>query len=533
MTQSEVVEATPWAPLGQRAFRWLWVGVLISYLGFWMQTVGAQWLLVNAPNPGATVALVQTAATLPVMLLALPAGVIADAFDRRWLLLTVQVYVFVVAGTLAALTAAGLVTPALMLMFTFLLGLGGAVQLPTWQAVIPELVPRSQLGSATRLEMVGINVGRAAGPALAGVLIGVSGVPAVFAANALSVVFLAIALVFWRRSASESPGRRERFGPALRAGARYVWHEPVVRRILLRAVLFIAPGTALWALLPLVARVRLGLGAGGYGALFAALGIGAISTALLVGPIRTKLSTNRLLAAAGIVYALALVVVVLVPNFIAVLVTLLFAGLAWTSVISTLNAELQLFLPSWVRARGLAVYLVTFTGCLAFASAIWGQVTELVGIETTFLIAAAVVGAGVVAGAFLSVPETGHLDQAPVAYWGEPRLAFEPELDSGPILVTVTYTVAPERQSDYLLAMQQLRRSRLRNGASRWELYRDAEQVERFVESFRVPSWEEHLRQHEGRLTATDRTIEQTALAFSDPPATAEHLVPPETPAEP
>ena len=529
MTQSEVVEASPWAPLGQRVFRWLWAGVLITYLGFWMQTVGAQWLLVNTPNAGATVALVQTATTLPVMLLALPAGVIADAFDRRWLLLTVQVYVFVVAGTLATLTAAGLVTPALMLIFTFLLGLGGAVQLPTWQAVIPELVPRSQLGAATRLEMVGINVGRAAGPALAGLLIAVSGVPAVFAANALSVVFFAVALLFWRRSTSESRGRRERFVPALRAGARYVWYEPVVRRILLRAVLFIAPGTALWALLPLVARVRLGLGAGGYGALFAALGIGAISTAVLVGPIRAKLGTNRLLAAAGIVYALALVVVVSVPSFVAVLGTLLFAGLAWTSVISTLNAELQLFLPAWVRGRGLAVYLVTFTGCLAFASALWGQVTDLVGIETTFLIAAAVVGAGVVAGAFWSVPETGHLDQAPVSYWGEPRLAFEPEPDSGPILVSVTYTVAPERQADYLLAMRELRRSRLRSGASRWELYRDAERAERFVENFQVPSWEEHLRQHEGRLTATDQAIEQAALAFSDPPATGEHLLPPES----
>ncbi len=165
-------------------------------------------------------------------------------------------------------------------------------------------------------------------------------------------------------------------------------------------------------------------------------------------------------------YALALAVVVLVPSFVAVLVTLLFAGLAWTSVISTLNAELQLFLPAWVRARGLAVYLVTFTGCLAFASALWGQVTEVVGIETTFLIAAAVVGAGVVAGAFLSVPDTGHLDQAPVAYWGEPQLAFEPEPDSGPIMVTVSYTVAPERQADYLVAMQELRRSRLRSGAT-------------------------------------------------------------------
>jgi MFS family permease len=526
-TRATVVEPSPWAPLAHRAFRWLWLGVLIGYLGFWMQTVGAQWLLVSTPNAGAMVALVQTAATLPVMLLALPAGVLADAFDRRWLLLTVQVYVFVVAGTLAALTAAGLITPTLTLVFTFLLGLGGAVQLPTWQAVIPELVPRSELGAATRLEMVGVNFGRAAGPALAGLLIAGVGVPAVFGVNAVSGIFFAAALLLWRRPPSERPMRRERFVPALRAGGRYVWNEPVVRRILLRAVLFLAPGTALWALLPLVARRRLGLDAGGYGALFGALGAGAILTALVAGRIRARLSTNRLLALAGVVYAAVLAVIVAVPNFALALVVLVFAGFAWTAVISTLNAEMQMLLPAWVRARGLAIYLMTFTGCLALASVVWGQVTEAVGVETTFLIAAALVAAGVVVGAFRPVPETGHLDQAPASYWGEPRMAFEPELDTGPIMVTVIYTVAPERQADYLVAMDALRRSRRRSGATRWELYRDAERPNCFVEAFRVASWEEHLRQHEGRLTAADQAVEERALAFSDPPVTAAHWLPP------
>lgn len=525
--ETAAVEPSPWAPLGSRVFRWLWVGVVISYLGVWMQTVGAQWLLVNAPNAGATVALVQTAATLPVMLLALPAGVLADAFDRRWLLITVQVYVFLVAGTLTGLTLAGLVTPALMLMFTFLLGIGGAVQLPTWQSVIPELVPRSQLGAATRLEMVGVNFGRSAGPAIAGVLIALLGVPSVFAVNALSVIFLTVALLRWRRAPTESPMRRERFVAALRAGARYAWHEPMVRRILLRAVLFIAPGTALWALLPLVARERLGLDAGGYGALFGALGVGAISAALVVGRIRGRLTTNRLLALAGIVYAAVLVVVVLLPNFVAALVLLVFAGLAWTAVVSTLNAELQMVLPAWVRARGLAIYLVTFTGCLAFASVIWGLVTDRFGVDTAFLVAAGIVGAGVLAGAFWKLPETGKLGQEPAAYWGEPRLAFEPEPDGGPIMVTVTFTVAHEHQAAYLEAMEQLRESRRRSGATRWELYRDAERPNRFVETFRVGSWEEHLRQHEGRLTATDQAVEEKALAFSDPPAEPQHLLPP------
>jgi MFS family permease len=520
-------DSSPWAPLGQRAFRWLWLGVFISYIGTWMQTVGAQWLLVDSPNAAALVSLVQVANTLPVMLLALPGGVLADSFDRRWLLFTVQIYFFVVGILLAVLTFAGQMPAPLLLAFTFAIAIGAAVQLPAWQATIPELVPRTQLRAATRLEMVGVNVARAGGPALAGLVIARFGVPWVFALNALSVIFLAIALVFWRRPSAGSQATRERFVPALRAGGRYVWHEPVVRRILLRAALFIMPGMALWALLPLIASQRLGLGAAGYGALFGALGAGAIVAALVLGRVRDRLSTNGMLSAAGALYAVALAVIVLVPSFPAALATLVFAGLAWTAVISTLNAELQLFLPVWVRARGLAVYMVNFTGSMTVGALVWGLVAEGLGLVVTFLLAAVVMLAGVVAGVVWKVPETGHLDREPAVYWPEARLAFDPEPDSGPVLVTVGYTIAPEREAAFLEAMDHLRQSRRRTGATRWELYRDGDQPNRFIELFSVPSWEEHMRQHEGRLTAADREVEEAALALSDPPARAEHLLPP------
>jgi MFS family permease len=523
-----VADSSPWAPLAQRTFRWLWLGVLISYIGTWMQTVGAQWLLVDAPNAAAVVALVQAANTLPVMLLALPGGVLADSFDRRWLLFVVQAYFFVVGILLVGLTVAGQMPPALLLAFTFALGIGAAVQLPAWQATIPELIPRSQLRSATRLEMVGVNLARSAGPALAGVVIAhLGGVPVVFALNALSVVFLAVALLFWRRPRAGSEVRRERFVPALRAGGRYVWHEPVVRRILFRAVLFIAPATVLWALLPLIARHRLGLGADGYGALFGALGVGAIVGALVLGRVRRRLSTNGLLAAAGFLYAAALAVLVLIPSFLAALVTLVFTGLAWTAVISTLNAELQLFLPAWVRARGLAVYMVVFTGSQVVGSLVWGLFGEKVGLQATFLLAAGFVAAGVIVGLFWRLPDTGQFDSEPAVYWTEPRLAFDPEPDTGPVLITVHYTVGPEREAEFLQAMEHLRRSRRRTGATRWELYRDADRPDRFIELFRVGSWEEHERQHAGRLTAADQEVEEAALAFSDPPPRADHLLPP------
>jgi MFS family permease len=521
-------DSSAWAPLAHRAFRWLWLGMLVSWIGTWMQTVGAQWLLVDAPNAAALVSLVQAVTTLPMMLLALPGGVLADSFDRRWLLITVQAYLFVVGILLAVLTAIGQMPPALLLAFTFALGAGGAVQLPAWQATMPELVPRNQLRAATRLDLVSVNGARSLGPALAGLVIAyLGGVPVVFALYAACVAFFGVVVLFWRRPKAESENRRERFLPALRAGGRYVWHEPIVRRILLRTVLVVAPAVALWALLPLIASERLGLGADGYGALFGALGLGAIVGAFVLGQVRDRLSTNGLLTAAGVLYAAALAVIVLTLSVPAALATLVLAGVAWMAMTSTLAAELQLFLPVWVRARALAVFMLTFTGSMTVGALVWGLVAEAFGLQPTYLIAAIVLLAGVVAGVFLRVPETGHLDREPAIYWPEPRLAFDPEPDTGPVVVTVEYTVAPERETGFLEAMDHLRQSRRRTGATRWELFRDGDRPDRFMEIFSVPSWQEHLRQHEGRLTAADREVEEAALAFSDPPARAEHLLPP------
>jgi MFS family permease len=524
----EAVEDSPWAPLRRRAFRWLWLGVLVGWIGYWMQTVGAQWLLVDAPNAAALVSLVQAANSLPLMLLALPGGVLADSFDRRWLLFTVQAYAFLLGILLTVLTAAGQMPPALLLAFTFALGVRVAVQLPAWGATMPDLVPRRQLRAASRLDLAGVNVSRAVGPALAGVVIAhLGGVAVVFALNAFSVVFLAIALLFWRQPAPELESQRERFVPALRAGGRYVWHEPVVRRILLRTIIFAAPAMALWALLPLIASQRLGVGADGYGAMFGALGLGAILGVLTLGRMTDRLSTNGTLGAAGVLYAGALAVVVLVPNFTAALVTLVAAGLAWMAGTSTLQAELQLVLPAWVRARGFAIYTVIFGGAQALGALLWGLVANRAGLQPTVLLAAVVMLAGAVAGIFWRLPETGHIDPQAAVYWPDARLAFDPAPDTGPVLVAVHYIVVPQRQPAFLEAMEHLRRSRRRTGATRWELYRDGDHPDRFVEMFTVASWEEHLRQHEGRLTGWDQEVEQAALAFSDPPPRGEHLLPP------
>jgi MFS family permease len=518
--------SSAWTPFRRRAFRWLWLGVLASSVGTWMQIIGAQWLLVDEPNAAVLVALVQVASTLPVMLLALPGGVLADSFDRRSLLLTVQAYLLVIGVLLVSLTAAGHMPPALLLVFTFAFGAGVAVQYPGWQASISELVPRTQLPAAARLDMVSVNLARSVGPALAGLVIAHLGVPFVFVLNVASVFFFALVLVFWRRPQAEA-GSRERFLPALRAGGRYVWHEPVVRRILLRAAIFIAPAMALWALLPVIANQRLGLGADGFGALFGALGVGAVVGALVLGWARTRVGVNGILGAAGIAYAAVLVLIVLVPTFPAALVTLVFAGLAWMSVISTLNAELQLFMPGWVRARGLGVYLVVMTGSQALGALVWGLVADRFGVAAALVAAAVVVVSGVVAGLVWPLPDMGPLDRQPAVFWPEARLGFDPEPEDGPVLVTVEYTVTSDREAAFQDVMSHLRRSRLRTGATRWELYRDGERPDRFVELFSVPSWGEHLRQHGGRLTAEDKELEEAAHALSDPSPRGQHLFPP------
>ena len=292
-----------WQPLRNPVFRALWIAVLFSNIGNWMETVGAQWLLVSQPNNSILVALVQTADTLPVVLLALPAGVLADVFDRRLLLIATQLFMAVVSVTLAALAAIGQLTPGVLLLLTFLGGAGSGVTAPAWQAMIPDLVPRTQIRAASVLGSVSVNVGRVVGPALAGLLIAGIGVAPVFALNAASFVFFAGVLLWAHVSRQDAPSRRERFLPALRAGGGYVRWSPFVRRVLIRAALFLLPATAIWALLPLVATEALHLDAAGYGVLLAALGLGAIGGVLVLGRLHARFSEDGLLALASLAYA--------------------------------------------------------------------------------------------------------------------------------------------------------------------------------------------------------------------------------------
>jgi MFS family permease len=523
--------ASAWAPIRfYPIFRALWIAQFASNVGTWMQTVGAQWLLVD--NSPLLVSLVQTAASLPIVLLALPAGAWADLVDRRTLLFGAQLGMFLAAAALAAATFLGAAFPAVILTLTFLLGCGNAVASPAWQAIQPDLVDRSVLPQAAALNGVNMNLARAVGPALGGVVVATAGAGWVFALNALSFVGIAAVVARWQAPERAAGGSRERFVDALRAGGRYVRNALIVRRLLYRAILFIPAASAVWALLPVVAAAELDLGSGGYGLLLAMVGLGAVAGAFLIPRLRAAVGSARLVTLAMLVTAAAIGLVATVNNPVVVGIALVPVGAAWIAVLSSLNAGLQLALPNWVRARGLAYYLVVFQGAQAVGAVVWGAVAEVTSVRAALLTAAALLVLAAVVGLRTPMPDTSRLDRTPSAHWPAPQLTISPNADDGPVLVTVTYRVPEENVVAFTGAMRHVGRSRRRTGALRWELFRDGTDTTRFVESYLVGTWAEHQLQHEHRLTGADRRFEEEAFRYALGMPEVAHLFPP-PPSEP
>ena len=518
--------ASAWAPLRYYPiFRALWIAQFASNVGTWMQTVGAQWLLID--QSPLLVSLVQTATSLPIVLLALPAGAWADLVDRRRLLLGAQFGMFVAAATLAAMTFLGAASPPVILTLTFLLGCGNAVAGPAWQAIQPDLVDRAVLPQAAALNGVNMNLARAVGPALGGVIVAIAGAGWVFALNAASFVGIAAVVARWRAPERGDQGSRERLVEALRAGGRYVRHALIVRRLLYRAILFIPAASAVWALLPVVAARNLHLGSAGYGLLLGMVGVGAVAGALVIPRLRARVGSARLVTGAMFVTAGAIGLVATLGNAALVGIALVPVGGAWIAVMSSLNSGLQLALPNWVRARGLAYYLAVFQGTQAIGAVIWGVVADRTSVTTALLVAAAVLALGATLGLRSPMPDTSNLDRTPSAHWPAPQLIFTPNADDGPVLVTLTYRVPEHNVAAFTDAMRHVGRSRRRTGALRWELFRDGAEPAKFVESYLVGTWAEHLRQHEHRLTGADRRFEEEAQRYALGAPQVAHLFPP------
>jgi MFS family permease len=518
--------ASAWAPLWYYPiFRALWIAQFASNVGTWMQTVGAQWLLID--QSPLLVSLVQTATSLPIVLLALPAGAWADLVDRRRLLLGAQFGMFVAAATLAAMTFLGAASPPVILTLTFLLGCGNAVASPAWQAIQPDLVDRAVLPQAAALNGVNMNLARAVGPALGGVIVATAGAGWVFALNAASFVGIAAVVARWQAPERGDQGSRERLVEALRAGGRYVRHALIVRRLLYRAILFIPAASAVWALLPVVAARNLHLGSAGYGLLLGMVGVGAVAGALVIPRLRARVGSARLVTGAMFVTAGAIGLVATLGNAALVGIALVPVGGAWIAVMSSLNSGLQLALPNWVRARGLAYYLAVFQGAQAIGAVIWGVVADRTSVTTALLVAAAVLALGATLGLRSPMPDTSNLDRTPSAHWPAPQLIFTPNADDGPVLVTLTYRVPEHNVAAFTDAMRHVGRSRRRTGALRWELFRDGAEPTKFVESYLVGTWAEHLRQHEHRLTGADRRFEEEAQRYALGAPQVAHLFPP------
>lgn len=525
-TGTSTSNLSTWAPLRSPVYRMLWIAQLVSNLGTWMQTVGAQWMLVGDPDAAILVPLVQTATTLPVMLLALPSGVLADLIDRRRLLIATQGAMAAGVGLLATLTGFGLTTPAVLLTLLFVIGCGQALTAPAWQAIQPDLVPAVQIPAAAALGSMSINGARAIGPAIAGVLVAVSGPTLVFALNAVSFIGIVVVLVVWRRPAVESGYPPERALAALSAGGRFIRSSPIVRRILLRAALFVAPASAIWGLLPVIASGRLGLSSAGYGLLLGALGAGAVAGAFLLGRLRARFGQNTLLTVGAAGFAVATAVVAVVPNFAAVFAALVIGGASWLLSLSTLNAAMQLNLPAWVRARGLSVYQLVFMGGQAIGSVVWGVIAGATTSSISLLVSAGLlVLCGLSSLWWPLHAKTSSLDLTPSSHWPEPNLVFEPEPLDGPVLVITAYRVTSDNEDAFTSAMAVLGRSRQRTGASEWRLFRSVEHESTFVETFVVRSWGEHMHQHYIRLTGQDRLIEEAVERCIEGEAVSEHYL--------
>ena len=504
---------SPWSPLAQPLFRALWIASVASNIGTWMQDVGESWFMVSLTTSPMLVALVETAGSLPIVLLALPAGALADVVDRRRLLLITQSWMLVSAAVMGVFTLTGLTTPWLLLLLTFTLGLGTAMNGPAFQAILPELVPRHELSAAVTLTGVAVNVSRAVGPALGGLLVAAAGSGIVFLLNAVSFLGVMVVIYRWQRAPQRSTLPPEHILGAMRAGLRYVRHAPELRAALVRTAVFILCASALWALLPLQARHALRLGSFGYGILLGCIGTGAVAGAAFLPKVRQKVSNNLLVVGATVLFAAVTAVLAHVHLPVVAGAAMILGGVAWIAVMSSFNTAAQTVAPAWARARALSTYTLVFMGGMAVGSAAWGAVAARFGVTSALTCAAVGLIIGIAASLRYTLIDGDELNLTPSALWPEPVVVLEPSLEEGPVLVQIEYRIDPNRVREFRRAMRNMRRVRRRDGATRWGLFRDPAEPGRFIESFLVETWVEHLRQHV-RATESDREIEERILAF-------------------
>jgi MFS family permease len=522
-SQTHQVIAT-WEPLRRPVFRDRLIASVISNTGSWMQDTAGTWLMTALTTSPLLISLMQTAATLPVLLFGLPAGAMADIFDRRRLLLFWAAWMLLAAALLSGLTLTGWIGPCLLLILTALLNVGAAMNGPTWQAIVPELVPREQLPVAIALNSAGFNLARAMGPALGGLTVAAFtsvwfGSGLVFSINALSFVAVLVVIYRWHRTpfyTSALPA--ERLIGSMRAGMRYARFEPSVQGILIRAFLQTFCVSAMWGLLAVVARDDLHHGAMGYGILNGCIGLGAVLAALWLPRLRRRLSSDMIVSASAVVFAVTLLVMAWVHFWLPLVLALILGGMAWTSTASSLNIAVQLSVPAWVQARALGIYQMVFQGGLAIGSAFWGGLAERMNTSWALSLAAGALLAGLPVARRYSLTSGTALDHSPgrlpnALNRAGPQIVIEPNPEDGPVLVTVTFRIDPEKADEFVRAAHELGRVRRRDGAVRWSLFADPFDPSRYMETYVVESWLARQRQLE-RFTVADHAIRNRVFGF-------------------
>jgi MFS family permease len=516
MAFSSIASIRALSPLRYGGFRQIYLAMLLANISLWMQSIAAAWLMTTLSTSPLQISLLQTATSLPAFLIGLPAGALADILDRLKLLAGAQGWLVLTVGGVGLLTVFQWVSPELLLLFTFLSGLAAALSAPIWEALIPQFVPREEVPEASALYGSGIDLSRAIGPVIAGGIVAFAGAGAVFLLNA----FLGLGLILLLRWVLPLPPRdelmTERVLSALRAGFRYALHSPPLQVVLWRTGLFMFCGSALWALLPVLARYQLGLGSGEYGILFGVMGIGSILGTFFLPQISHKFSRDVVVLTASCFYALVLLGLSYGQNFAIICLIMVLAGFAWTALMVSFSVAAQIVAPDWVRARSLSLFQLVLQGSMAIGSLVWGAIANFSSTPQALTYGALGLAISLIAAIPLRFQAGENLNLAPAHHAFQPLMAVDPQPEDGPVLVMLEYDIQPDQVQAFVETIQPLRLSRERDGAIRWDLWQDVSLSDRFVECFIVESWGEHYRQYQ-RFTVSDQAIEDQVRSFLRP----------------
>jgi MFS family permease len=501
------------APLRHSVFRRIWLASLVSNLGILIQGVGAAWAMTQMTSSADKVALVQTALMLPVMLIAMPAGAIADMHDRRIVALVSLSIALAGATGLTVLAWLNLVTPNTLLALCFVVGSGMALFGPAWQASVSEQVPAETLPSAVALNGISYNIARSFGPAIGGIVVATAGAVAAFATNALLYLPLMVVLFLWNRTSEPSRLPRERLNRAIVSGVRYIANSPSIRIVLARTLVTGLIGGSVSALMPLVARDLLHGGAQTYGIMLGAFGMGAVIGALNIAEVRKRMSGEAAVRACALSMAGAIAAVALSKQAVLTAAALVLAGGVWMLAVALFNIGVQLSAPRWVAGRSLAAFQASIAGGIAMGSWGWGHLTDAAGVETALLVSAGLMGLSPLLGIWLRMPPVGARNEAASEVLADPHVQLSLTGRSGPLVVEIEYRVAQDSARLFHNVMQEVQLSRQRNGAYGWSIARDIADPELWTERYHCPTWLDYLRQR-NRATQSERALHQRAIDF-------------------